>query len=74
MKTIYFIAGSQDLYGEEALNQVAINSREMAEYLDERVQGVSIVWKPTVRNHEEAEAVLTEWGLQLLQELRVRAG
>ena len=33
MKKIYFITGSQDLYGEETLKQVAIDSKEMAEFL-----------------------------------------
>ena len=60
MKTIYFITGSQDLYGEETLKQVAANSKEMAKYFAERIQGVSVVWQPVVRNHEEAESVLTQ--------------
>ena len=60
MKTIYFIAGSQDLYGTEVLKQVAINSREMAEYIDERVHGTSISWKCVVRSSEEAEDILMQ--------------
>ena len=60
MKTIYFITGSQDLYGEETLKQVAKNSQEMVKFLDEHVHGATILWQPTVRNHEEAERVLTQ--------------
>ena len=60
MKQIYFIVGSQDLYGEETLKQVAIDGKEMAEFLDERIHGVSVVWKATVRSSEEAEEILTQ--------------
>ena len=60
MKTIYFIAGSQDLYGEEVLKQVAINSQEMADFLNERVHGASVSWKCVVRSSEEAEDILVQ--------------
>ena len=33
-KEIWFGVGSQDLYGEEALRQVAIHSAEMVDYLN----------------------------------------
>lgn len=36
MKKLYFITGSQDLYGEEALKTVAKDSREMADFLNEK--------------------------------------
>ncbi len=58
MKKIYFITGSQDLYGEETLMQVALDSREMVEFLNEKVNGVTIEWQPTVRSREEAEDVM----------------
>ena len=29
MKKLYFVVGSQDLYGEECLKQVAADAREM---------------------------------------------
>lgn len=60
MKTLYFICGSQDLYGEETLKQVALDAKEMAEYLDGKLKGVSVVWQPTVRSSEEAEDVLVK--------------
>ena len=60
MKSIYFITGSQDLYGEETLNQVAKDSKEMVAFLDEKIQGAEIVWQPTVRSSEEAEDLLVQ--------------
>ncbi|MBE5743077.1 MAG: L-arabinose isomerase [Clostridiales bacterium] len=58
MKKIYFITGSQDLYGDETLKQVAIDSKEVVQFLDEKISTVDIVWQPTVRNSEEAEDCL----------------
>ncbi len=58
MKKIYFITGSQDLYGEDTLKQVALDSKEMVAFLDEKISKVEIVWQPTVRSSEEAEDVL----------------
>ena len=54
MDRIYFITGSQDLYGDETLRQVAVDSRQIAEYLDGRLGDIAtVVWQPTVRNSEE---------------------
>ena len=41
MKTLYFITGSQDLYGEETLAQAAKDSKEMAAYLNEQLCGIA---------------------------------
>ena len=60
MKSIYFITGSQDLYGEETLNQVALDSKEMVAFLDEKILGATIIWQPTVRSSEEAEDLLVQ--------------
>ena len=60
MKKLYFITGSQDLYGEKTLNQVAKDSKEMVAFLDEKIQGTDIVWQPTVRSSEEAEDLLVQ--------------
>ena len=60
MKKLYFITGSQDLYGEKTLNQVAKDSKEMVAFLDEKIQGAEIVWQPTVRSSEEAEDLLVQ--------------
>ncbi|MBP5308188.1 MAG: L-arabinose isomerase [Clostridia bacterium] len=58
MKTLYFITGSQDLYGEDTLRQVAVDSKEMAGFLNENLKGASVLWQPTVRSGEEAEDLL----------------
>ena len=55
MKKVYFITGSQDLYGEEVLLQVAEDSKTIASYLNEKIDGVEIVYKSTVR--DEASCV-----------------
>ena len=40
MKKLYFICGSQDLYGREVLNQVAKDTKEMVAYLNEQVKDI----------------------------------
>lgn len=57
MKKLYFITGSQDLYGEETLARVAENGREMAGYLSGAVGRVAVEWQPVVRNADEIFAV-----------------
>ncbi len=60
-KKLYFITGSQDLYGEETLEAVARDSREIAAYLDGRMNEiVSVEWKPTVLNSEGIVRVCRE--------------
>lgn len=54
MKKLYFITGSQDLYGEETLAQAEKDGREIAEFLDSKLN-VSVEALPIVRNHAEAE-------------------
>ena len=60
MKSLYFITGSQDLYGEKTLKQVAKDSKAMAEFLDGAIKRVNIQWMPTVTTSEEAEDLLTK--------------
>ena len=49
MKKLYFIPGSQDLYGKECLAQVAADCREMVDFLNEKLGDVvEIVLMPTV--------------------------
>src|SRR3954471_15206604 len=51
---VWFITGSQHLYGEETLKQVAAHSQEIAAYLNTAKQiPVSVVFKPTVKSPEE---------------------
>lgn len=53
MSKLYFITGSQDLYGEDTLRQVAEDTKKMVAFLDEKLkQVVSIEWQPTVLNSE----------------------
>ncbi|MBO6109030.1 MAG: L-arabinose isomerase [Eubacterium sp.] len=54
MKKLYFITGSQDLYGEETLRQVAEDSKDMVSFLDEKLGVASVEWVPTVRDHKGA--------------------
>ena len=39
----YFITGSQDLYGDDVLKQVALDSEVIAKHLDAKIDGVESV-------------------------------
>ncbi len=52
--SVWFVTGSQHLYGEETLKQVAIDAKAIAEGLNEAVGfPVTIEWKPTVKTPDE---------------------
>ena len=56
---VWFVTGSQHLYGPEALEQVAADAREVAAALDAAGDvPVRVVWKPTVKRPEEVLATL----------------
>ncbi|QEC67982.1 L-arabinose isomerase [Panacibacter ginsenosidivorans] len=58
---VWFITGSQNLYGEETLRQVAEHSKEIAAALHaSAVIPVSVVFKPTVKSTEEIYALCQE--------------
>ncbi|MGN1089663.1 MAG: L-arabinose isomerase, partial [Huintestinicola sp.] len=58
MNTIYFITGSQDLYGEETLAQAAADSREIASFLNARLGDIaSVSYMPVVKTAAEAEEI-----------------
>ena len=58
---VWFVTGSQHLYGEETLRQVASHSEEIAKSLDGAKQiPVRVVFKPTVKSTEEVTATLAE--------------
>lgn len=58
---VWFVTGSQHLYGEETLKQVAAHSQEIAKALQEAEQiPVNIIFKPTVKSTEEIYAVCAE--------------
>ena len=55
---IWFITGSQHLYGEETLKKVAEHSKEIATSLhQEKNIPVTVVFKPTVKSPEEIFAI-----------------
>lgn len=56
MKKIYFITGSQDLYGEETLTQAEKDSREMVGFLNGKLDDIAAVeHTPIVKTADEAE-------------------
>ena len=58
---VWFVTGSQHLYGEETLKQVAEHSKTIAASLNDAKQiPVRIVFKPTVKSPEEIYAVCQE--------------
>jgi L-arabinose isomerase len=55
---IWFVTGSQDLYGAETLRQVAEHSQKIASYFDgHHDMSVHVVFKPTVKSTEEIYAI-----------------
>ncbi len=58
---VWFLTGSQHLYGEETLKQVAEHSGLIAKALDSSSRiPVRVVFKPTVKTTEEIYAVIQE--------------
>jgi len=58
---VWFITGSQDLYGEETLKQVAEHSKTISNYFNEvDVIPVTVVYKPTVKSTEEVTAIMQD--------------
>ncbi len=60
-REIWFVTGSQHLYGEETLNTVGLHAREIAEALDGAAEiSVKIVWKPTVKTPDEIANIVND--------------
>ncbi len=58
---VWFVTGSQHLYGEETLKQVAEHSQTIAKALNDATQiAVNVVYKPTVKTPEEIYRVCAE--------------
>jgi L-arabinose isomerase len=58
---VWFVTGSQHLYGEETLKQVAAHSQTIARSLNDAPQiPVKVVFKPTVKTPEEIYQVCME--------------
>ncbi len=56
---VWFVVGSQDLYGEETLRQVALHAEEIANYLHtQKVIPVGVKYKPIVKNTDEIYTTL----------------
>jgi len=60
-KEIWFFTGSQDLYGEETLRQVAQQSTEVAQALDASTEvPARIVWKPVLKDSDSIRRAMLE--------------
>ncbi|MDA9554617.1 L-arabinose isomerase [Pelobium sp.] len=58
---VWFLTGSQDLYGEETLKQVEVHSKEIVQFLDSvSTIPVQIIYKPTVKSPEEIYQMIKE--------------
>ena len=60
-KEVWFLTGSQDLYGEETLRQVAEQSQEVARALGAASDiPVTIVWKPVLKSSDAIRRMALE--------------
>lgn len=58
---VWFVTGSQHLYGEETLRQVAADSKQIAEYLNTSDNiACKVVFKPTVKTPDEITQLCVE--------------
>jgi L-arabinose isomerase len=58
---VWFVTGSQFLYGEETLKQVALHSQQIVKELDSSSSiPVKVVFKPVLKSQEEIYAVCQE--------------
>ena len=56
---IWFVTGSQNLYGDETLRQVASQSQLVVDQLSKGLSAnVKLVWKPVVKTNEEIRSTL----------------
>ncbi len=55
---LWFVTGSQHLYGPETLAQVAADSKQIAAALNaDSTIAAEVVWKPTVKTPDEIYAL-----------------
>ena len=58
---VWFLTGSQDLYGPETLAQVAEQSKQVVELLDKSSDiPVTIVWKPVLKSSDAIRRVILD--------------
>ena len=63
---VWFLTGSQDLYGEKTLLEVAEHAKEIANYLSQHENiPVQIVYKPIVKNSEEIYNTIAQANAQV---------
>ncbi|MDR2930814.1 MAG: L-arabinose isomerase [Propionibacteriaceae bacterium] len=58
--TVWFLTGSQHLYGEQTLAQVADNSRQVVDRLNEASLAVEVVWKPVLTSKDAIRRAMLE--------------
>lgn len=58
---VWFITGSQHLYGEETLRQVAAHSKQIVQFLDQNEKiPVKLIFKPVVTTSDEIYHIIQE--------------
>ena len=55
---VWFLTGSQEMYGEDTLRQVAKNSKALAEQLNAAGLPVKVVWQPTLTSKAAIEQAI----------------
>ena len=63
MKRLYFLIGSQDLYGDETLKQAQSDGYEMASFLNDKLSdSIEVKPLPIIRNANEAVDAIPNMG------------
>jgi L-arabinose isomerase len=57
---VWFLTGSQDLYGPEVLEQVAENSRQIADALQGAGLAADVVWQPVLKSKDGIRRMMLE--------------
>ncbi|GAA2174708.1 L-arabinose isomerase [Arthrobacter parietis] len=57
---IWFLTGSQDLYGEDTLRQVAEQSQQIVKMIEASDVPVKVVWKPTLKDSSSIRRMALE--------------
>jgi L-arabinose isomerase len=59
-KQLWFLTGTQSLYGPEVLDQVADDSRVLAQRLDAAHLVADVVWKPVLTDKESIRRTILD--------------
>ncbi len=57
---VWFLTGSQSLYGQETLDTVATQSRQIADALEDAGIGAQIVWQPVLTDSATIRRVMLD--------------